>query len=195
MSNLYESDPFKDGSSFFGFMGVTVALVLASIFRFSQISAPHMEQPKPVQESAASPSGDPQSSWSHSSQSSWLVSLVSTEWSLLSSWVKKVIPVLNSVKKDGQYTYHDGYKHMASGLVCGFSCVVCFLFYSGCWLRYRNRRRCRNQSQCSAIKTVCRTHPHLNFRRSLGIVRTYRISHFGFMSLSLYLLFLPIFCR
>ena len=32
MSSLIASDSFKDGSSFFGFMGVTVALVLASIF-------------------------------------------------------------------------------------------------------------------------------------------------------------------
>jgi V-type H+-transporting ATPase 16kDa proteolipid subunit len=30
---------------------------------------------------------------------------------------------LISVKKEA-YNYHEGYKHMASGLVCGFSCVV-----------------------------------------------------------------------
>jgi len=33
-----------------------------------------------------------------------------------------------SVKKGvGEYSYQEGYKHMASGLVCGFSCVVIIL--------------------------------------------------------------------
>ena len=54
----FESDSFKDGSSFFGFMGVTVALVLASITCLSQISEPHMALPRPEQESAAFLSGD-----------------------------------------------------------------------------------------------------------------------------------------
>jgi hypothetical protein len=57
MSQVFESDPFKEGSSFFGFMGVTVALVLASNFYVSQISEQPMEQLKPEQESAAFPSG------------------------------------------------------------------------------------------------------------------------------------------
>lgn len=30
MTDIMLSDPFKDGSSFFGFMGVSMALVLAS---------------------------------------------------------------------------------------------------------------------------------------------------------------------
>jgi V-type H+-transporting ATPase proteolipid subunit len=34
--------------------------------------------------------------------------------------------IIISVKK-GEYAYFDGYKHMASGLVCGFSCVVLIL--------------------------------------------------------------------
>ncbi len=58
MSHAITPDPFKDGSSFFGFMGVTVALVLASTFSAIKISALHMVLPKPVQVSAASPSGD-----------------------------------------------------------------------------------------------------------------------------------------
>lgn len=29
-----------------------------------------------------------------------------------------------TVKKDGSYNYKFGYSHMASGLVCGFSCVA-----------------------------------------------------------------------
>lgn len=99
---------------------------------------------------------------------------------------------LNPVKKDGQYTYHDGYKHMASGLVCGFSCVVIILIKSGCWVCNWNCGRCRNKSQCSAIKTVCRTDSHFNFRRSFGIVRTDRLANLSLMSLSLYLLFLSI---
>lgn len=58
MSHLYESDPFKDGSSFFGFMGVSIALVLASILYLSQTSVLHTALLKPEQESAAFPSGD-----------------------------------------------------------------------------------------------------------------------------------------
>lgn len=46
--------------------------------------------------------------------------------------------LFNAVKK-GEYNYHEGYKHMASGLVCGFSCVVFFLYNKGCWLYDRNR--------------------------------------------------------
>jgi hypothetical protein len=110
-------------------------------------------------------------------------------WSLLSSWVKKVSFHINSVKKDGLYTYHDGYKHMASGLVCGFSCVVIICINSGCRVCNWNRGWCRYQSKCSAIKVVCGTDLDLDFRRSLGIVRTHRFAHFGLMSLSLYLLF------
>lgn len=29
-----------------------------------------------------------------------------------------------AVKKDGSYNFQFGYSHMASGLVCGFSCVA-----------------------------------------------------------------------
>ena len=189
MSHAITADPFKDGSSFFGFMGVTVALILASIFLVIQISEPLTELPKPAPVSAASPSGDPPSSWSHSFPSSWPVSSVSTAWSLPSSWVKKVSSHLNSVKKDGMYTYHDGYKHMASGLVCGFSCVVIICIKLGCWIRNRNRWRRRNQSQCSTVKIVCRTHSDIDFWRSLGIVRIDRFTYLGLMSLSLYLQF------
>ena len=189
MSHAITPDPFKDGSSFFGFMGVTVALILASTFSAIKISALHMVLRKPVQVSAASLSGDLPSLWSRSSLSSWLVSWVFMAWSLLSSWVKKVSFHINSVKKDGLYTYHDGYKHMASGLVCGFSCVVIICIKLGGWVCNWNRGWRRNQSKCSTIKIVCGTDLNLDFRRSLGIVRTDRFAHFGLMSLSLYLLF------
>ncbi len=189
MSHAITPDPFKDGSSFFGFMGVTVALILASTFSAIKISALHMVLPKPVQVSAASLSGDLPSLWSHSFLSSWLVSWVFMAWSSLSSWVKKVSFHIKSVKKDGLYTYHDGYKHMASGLVCGFSCVVIICIKIGCWVCNWNRGWCRYQSKCSTIKVVCGTDLDLDFRRSLGIVRTHRFAHFGLMSLSLYLLF------
>lgn len=52
------NDDFKNGSAFFGFMGVTMALVLASIYVCEiQISAPRSARPKLAQESAASQSG------------------------------------------------------------------------------------------------------------------------------------------
>jgi hypothetical protein len=51
------TDDFKDGSSFFGFMGVTVALVLASNFYYIQTWAQLMAQQRPAQESAVFPSG------------------------------------------------------------------------------------------------------------------------------------------
>ena len=35
----------------------------------------------------------------------------------------KNVSLIILVKK-GEYNYHDGYKHMASGLVCGFSCIA-----------------------------------------------------------------------
>lgn len=193
MSHAITADPFKDGSSFFGFMGVTVALILASISLVIQISELHMELPKPAQVSAASPSGDPLSSWSHSSPLSWPVSSVSMAWSSPSFWVKKVSLKLNSVKKDGMYTYHDGYKHMASGLVCGFSCVVIICTKLGRRVRHWYRWRRRNQSQRPTVKIVCRTDFDIDFRRSLGIVRIDRFTYLGLMSLSLYLQFPSLF--
>ena len=53
------SDPsdFTDGSSFFGFMGVSMALVLASTTLIIQIWEQPMEPPKPELESVASQSG------------------------------------------------------------------------------------------------------------------------------------------
>lgn len=45
---------FVNGSSFFGFMGVSLALVLASTSSFIQIWVLLMEQLKPAQESAVS---------------------------------------------------------------------------------------------------------------------------------------------
>ena len=56
------TDDFKDGSSFFGFMGVTVALVLASNFYNIQTWAPPMAQQRPERESAVFPSGNQPSS-------------------------------------------------------------------------------------------------------------------------------------
>ena len=52
------ADDFKDGSSFFGFMGVTVALVLASKFYSIQTWVQLMVQLKLEQASAVFPSGN-----------------------------------------------------------------------------------------------------------------------------------------
>lgn len=52
------NDDFTNGSSFFGFMGVSMALVLASTPFFNKIWEQPMAQPKPAQALAASPSGN-----------------------------------------------------------------------------------------------------------------------------------------
>ena len=57
MKNLYQV-PDNGGAAFFGFMGVSLALVLASKTQNIQISAQPMAQPKQALVSAASPSGD-----------------------------------------------------------------------------------------------------------------------------------------
>lgn len=44
---------------------------------------------------------------------------------------------INLVKKDGSYNYRFGYGHMASGLVCGFSCVVKLTIILGCRICHR----------------------------------------------------------
>ena len=51
-------DDFTNGSAFFGFMGVSMALVLASTPLFIQIWEPRMERPKQELESAASRFGN-----------------------------------------------------------------------------------------------------------------------------------------
>jgi flagellar biogenesis protein FliO len=53
------ADNFVDGSSFFGFMGVTLALILASMLVVMQILEQPMGQPKQAQELVASRFGDP----------------------------------------------------------------------------------------------------------------------------------------
>lgn len=50
-------DDFKNGSAFFGFMGVSMALVLASKYVLMKILAQPMAQQRQAQASAASPFG------------------------------------------------------------------------------------------------------------------------------------------
>ena len=52
---------------------------------------------------------------------------------------------LNLVKKDGSYNYKFGYSHMASGLVCGFSCVVLGFGNAGSGICHWHRGRCGDQ--------------------------------------------------
>ena len=54
--------PINAGSAFFGFMGVSMALVLASIRQFMQTWEQPMALPRQAPASAASPSGDQESS-------------------------------------------------------------------------------------------------------------------------------------
>lgn len=85
-----EPVPENGGAGFFGFMGVSMALVLASSSFLTQTSEQHTEPQKQEPASAAFPSGDPQSSWNRLFLSSWLVFWVSTVWLWLSLSVKEV---------------------------------------------------------------------------------------------------------
>lgn len=78
----------------------------------------------------------------------------------------------NSVKKDGSYNYRFGYSHMASGLVCGFSCVVNILHNKGCWLCHRNCWRCWYTSKCTTIETFCGSYIDIDLWLSFGFVWT-----------------------
>lgn len=82
--------PENAGAAFFGFMGVSLALVLASSSFLNQTSEQHTEQPRQEQESAVFRFGVLESSWSHSSPWSWPVFSVYTAWSWLSSSVSAV---------------------------------------------------------------------------------------------------------
>ena len=76
---------------------------------------------------------------------------------------------------------------MASGLVCGFSCVVTFLFYIGCRICDRNSRRCRNSCKCSAGTSIRGAHSNIDFWRGSCSVRTHRFIDFGNLIISFYL--------
>ncbi len=91
------------------------------------------------------------------------------------------IRIIKIVKKDGSYNYQLGYSHLASGLVCGFSCVVksninlgCRLFNWNSWGRGHSFKR-------ATIKNICRTDLDFNFRISIGSIWTHRLANLGFM--------------
>lgn len=69
---------------------------------------------------------------------SWLVSSVSMDSSLLSSFCRKVtltkLITMLIVTEPENYTMYMGYKHFASGICCGFSSLVSFLI-SESWNR------------------------------------------------------------
>lgn len=67
---------------------------------------------------------------------------------------------------------------MASGLVCGFSCVVNRGLYVGCRLCYWKGGRCWYQSKCPARETIRRSDSDIDFWRSPSSVRSYRIPNF-----------------
>lgn len=60
MADTFNPDDFKNGASFFGFLGVSMALVLASINIVMKIWVLPMVQLKRVQASVASPFGSHQ---------------------------------------------------------------------------------------------------------------------------------------
>lgn len=146
-----------------------------------------MEQRRQAQASAVSQFGSHLWWWNRWSQSSWLVFWVSTAWLSQSSSVRKVRNTFILVKKGDSYNYRFGYSHMASGLVCGFSCVVNMFAYLGCWVRNRNCGRCGNTGKCAAIKVICRFNFDPDFWRGFGFVWTNRITHSNFMIVPSYI--------
>ena len=115
-------------------MGVAVALVFASKFSSRrltfvqpQTSEPLTEPPSPESVSAQWVFWNPNCSSSQLFQSLWLVSWVSTASLSLSSFKEEVSrSAFSDVTKlvNNQYTESMGYKHLASGLCCGFSSLA-----------------------------------------------------------------------
>ena len=83
------------------------------------------------------------------------------------------------VKKDGSYNYQFGYSHMASGLVCGFSCVVRGYAIVGGRICDWDRWGCWYSSQCTAIAFIRGPDPDTDFRLGVSSVRTDRVVNFG----------------
>lgn len=90
------------------------------------------------------------------------------------------------VKKDGSYNYKFAYSHMASGLVCGFSCVVIQLLSIGCRLCNWNSWRCRHSSKCPARKIICRTYFDTYFWLSTCTVWSHCFPHSCFVNIYIY---------
>ena len=133
------------------------------------------EVPKQVSVSALWVFSNPNSSWSPSYLSSWLVFSVFMVWSLPSSSSKKVSSLFYSVPATG-YKANAAYAHLASGLCCGFSSLVFYVLTQGCRFSNRYRGWCRCESKRATRQDFRRNDFDIDFRRSLGIVWFNRIT-------------------
>ena len=79
---------------------------------------------------------------------------------------------------------------MASGLVCGFSCVVILMLSIGCRLCYWDSGRCRDSCKCSAIEIIRRTHFNIDLWLSSCSLRAHRLIDFGNLIIPFYLSYL-----
>ena len=76
---------------------------------------------------------------------------------------------------------------MASGLVCGFSCVVRFAYIVGCRLCDWDSGGRGNPCKCSAVEVVRGADPNIDFRIGVGPVRVDRFIDFGNLIMLFYL--------
>ena len=121
-------------SAFFGFMGVSMALVLASKFwlirlwsRLWHCQSWHWNQQHFDLEACSS------DEITYPSCYGWYFGHLRHDCGC--DHQSERYPSWKLVKYTGEYTSKNGYSHMASGLVCGFSCIVL-----DSWLRLQDIR-------------------------------------------------------
>jgi hypothetical protein len=74
------------------------------------------------------------------------------------------------------YSYYQGYAHLASGLCCGFSSLVPTIVISGGRAIHRNRGRRRCTCKRSARQDIRGNDSDSDLRRSTGAVRSDRVT-------------------
>lgn len=115
--------PANAGAAFFGFMGVSLALVLASIhlpIRFRSRLWHSQSRHRHQQHFALATQCCHEIA--HSCRYGRYPRYLRDARG--SHHQSKRYPSVDIVKSTDEYTQRNGYSHMASGLVCGFSCVV-----------------------------------------------------------------------
>ena len=89
----------------------------------------------------------------------------------------------NLVPANNEYKPNAAYAHLASGLCCGFSSLVIFLFMKGCRTGHRYRRRRRCESECATGQDLRRNDSYSHLWLSLGLVWSHRFPHLDFSRL------------
>lgn len=169
--------PPDNASAFFGFMGVSMALVLASTSANKQTSGQPTEQPRQEPESAASPSGNLRWWWNPLSPWSWRVSSVSTAWSCPSLSPRKVLSIPFSQK--GVLQLLPGILPYGFGTGLRVQLRRNILSNEGCWVFDWEGWRSGYPVERTAVKAVRRDDSDPHFRRGPGTLRPHRVADIG----------------